>query len=182
MYLISAYFDDAADKRIQRYIDCVAKRTGNTFMVDNAVPPHITISSFEMNVKYEQQLADILREKFLKINSGDIQCVSVGTFFPFVIYLAFVLNSYLHEMSLDIYDCIMQIDDIKVSPCYRPLCWMPHATVGKKLARDEMVLAFQVLQNQFGPFSGQITKIGLAKTNPYRDLEQITLLSILDKC
>jgi hypothetical protein len=33
-----------------------------------------------------------------------------------------------------------------------------------------MKTAFEVLQNQFGPFKGTITKIGLAKTNPYQDI------------
>ena len=47
MYLISVYFDDHANKILQRYIDEVAKATGNTFMIDHKVPPHITISSIE---------------------------------------------------------------------------------------------------------------------------------------
>ena len=47
MYLISAYFDNHANKILQRYIDEVAKATGNTFMIDHKVPPHMTISSIE---------------------------------------------------------------------------------------------------------------------------------------
>lgn len=47
MYLISVYFDDHANKILQRYIDEVAKATGNTFMIDHKVPPHMTISSIE---------------------------------------------------------------------------------------------------------------------------------------
>lgn len=175
MYLISAYFDDKSNKKVQYYIDSVAKNTCNTFMLDNTVPPHITISAFDMEVKFEQRLLDMFRNGFNKTNSGEIQCVSVGTFFPYVIYLALVYNNYLHDMSIDAYNCIMQLDSVKVSTYYRPFCWMPHITVGKKLKRDEMILAFKVMQNQFAPFSGKITEIGLAKTNPYRDLEHITL-------
>ena len=47
MYLISVYFDNHANKLLQRYIDEVAKATGNTFMIDHKVPPHMTISSIE---------------------------------------------------------------------------------------------------------------------------------------
>lgn len=47
MYLISVYFDNHANKILQRYIDEVAKATGNTFMIDHKVPPHMTISSIE---------------------------------------------------------------------------------------------------------------------------------------
>ncbi len=47
MYLVSAYFDEESDRIIRRHIDRVADKTGNSFMLDNAVPPHMTISSLE---------------------------------------------------------------------------------------------------------------------------------------
>mgnify|MGYP001658309316 FL=1 len=47
MYLISAYFDEHVTKGLQRLIDNIAKETGNTYMIENNVPPHLTISSFE---------------------------------------------------------------------------------------------------------------------------------------
>ena len=47
MYLISVYFDEKANKILQRYIDNIAAKTGNTFMKEHNVPPHMTISSIE---------------------------------------------------------------------------------------------------------------------------------------
>ena len=47
MYLTSIYFDDKANKLLQRNINKIAEKTGNTFMTDNNVPPHLTISSVE---------------------------------------------------------------------------------------------------------------------------------------
>ena len=47
MYLVSIYFDEKTDQKIQQYIDKVAEKTGNTFMLDGQVPPHITVSAFE---------------------------------------------------------------------------------------------------------------------------------------
>ena len=44
MYLVSVYFDDKANRVLQRYIDQVAERTGNAFMTEKNVPPHMTIS------------------------------------------------------------------------------------------------------------------------------------------
>lgn len=168
MYLVSAYFDDTTTLKIQHYINQVAKKTGNTFMIDNCVPPHITISSF--HTKCEEQLMELLEQKIMKLNSGNVQWTSVGIFFPHVIYLMPVLNQSLHTLSLEIYDCITQIENISISSCYQPFCWIPHTTIGKKLTNKEMQEAFQVLQHQFGTFTGQITRIGLAKTNPYENL------------
>lgn len=93
MYLISAYFDDATTLKIQQYIDQVAKKTGNTGMLDGCVPPHITISSFQ--TMQEKQVIELLEQKRTELNPGILQWSSVGVFFPYVIYLAPVLNQYL---------------------------------------------------------------------------------------
>ena len=47
MYLISAYFDEKAQKTMERYMRRIAEKSGNSFMTDNHVPPHLTISSVE---------------------------------------------------------------------------------------------------------------------------------------
>lgn len=40
MYLISVYFEQAAEKHITSYMKQTAKATGNTAMLDGNVPPH----------------------------------------------------------------------------------------------------------------------------------------------
>lgn len=176
MYLISAYFDDNTKKKIQQYMDQVAKKTGNTFMLDKNVPPHITISAFE--TKQEKQVIQLLEELTKTIAQGILQWVSVGIFFPSVIYFTPVLNQYLHTMSVQVQDMLQQIDDISISKYYQPFSWVPHATIGKKLSQEELEQAFSVLQHQFGVFSGQIIELGLAKTNPYDNLVVFPLKTI----
>lgn len=168
MYLVSIYFDEKANKIIQNYINQVAERTGNMFMLDGNVPPHITISAFD--TKQEEKAIEALETAVTKLSSEQLQWASVGEFFPYVIYLAPVLNEYLHSMSQTIYDSVKEIEDTEISPYYRPFQWLPHTTIGKKLSKEEMKIAFEVLQNNFAMFSGTVTKIGLAKTNPYCDV------------
>lgn len=81
-----------------------------------------------------------------------------------------MLDEYLHGISTTVYNSLLNIEDISISKYYRPFQWLPHTTVGKKLLQKEMQIAFETLQKQFTPFVGSITKIGLAKTNPYRDI------------
>lgn len=168
MYLVSIYFDEKTNNRIQQYVNQVAERSGNTFMLDGHVPPHITISAFE--TKWEQEAIKLLEKKAKEWKAGMLTWASVGTFFPYVIYLAPVLNEYLHRLSEDVYACISEIEDVSISPFYRPFQWIPHTTIGKKLSKEEMLSAFQILQGQFGMFHGKVTGIGLARTNPYKDL------------
>lgn len=96
MYLISAYFDEHVTKGLQRLIDNIAKETGNTYMIENNVPPHLTISSFET------RKPDNLKEEFMKLNkigAGEINIFSIGQFLPYVMYATPVLDEYLMHLS-----------------------------------------------------------------------------------
>lgn len=168
MYLVSIYFDKSTDTRIQYYINQIAKKTGNQFMLEHQVPPHITLSSFE--TKQEERAVQILKNLIPQLSSGMVTWASTGVFFPSVLYLAPVLNSYLHNLSFQTYDALQSIEDIRFRPYYQPFQWIPHTTIGKNLSKEEMLIAFRMLQNEFGMFHGQVTEIGLAKTNPYQDM------------
>lgn len=168
MYLVSLYFDEKTDACIRQYINAVAKRTNNTYMLDGNVPPHITVSAFE--TKNEVRAIEKLGEAVTGLQCGAVQWVSVGTFFPHVIYLSPVLNEYLHQLSVAVYDSVKDADDTIIRKCYQPFSWLPHTTIGSKLSQEEMKTAFGVLQESFGMFSGMVVKIGLARTNPYEDI------------
>ncbi len=168
MYYVSIYFDEKTNYRIQQYINAVAKKTGNDFMIQEKVPPHITITAFE--TKQENSVLAVLENCFGQLKKGEVQWASVGAFLPHVIYIAPILNKYLHRMSKEICADLESLEEVSISSYYRPLQWLPHTTIGKKLSKEEMGISFEVLQNQFGMFQGEVRKIGLAKTNPYEDI------------
>ena len=60
MYLVSVYFDDKSNKIISDYINKIAQKTGNTFMTDNHVPPHLTIMSVE--AREEEKLTEVMEQ------------------------------------------------------------------------------------------------------------------------
>lgn len=130
MYLISAYFDDGTEERIRKYVDAVAQRTGCRFMVDNDIPPHMTIAQLaapayrtgeaaadqagknagrltcagdgaQTGTEFIVRRIDrIIRDSV--IGAGYIDVVSFGVFKPRVMFLTPVLNEYLFRMSADI--------------------------------------------------------------------------------
>ena len=58
-----------------------------------------------------------------------------------------------------------------VSPYYQPFSWLPHITLAKQLSEEQMLLTFETLQKRFTSFEGTVTKMGMARTNPHRDLK-----------
>lgn len=165
MYLISVYFDNKTEDQIQSYINDVEMSCGNTFMKDNSVPPHMTISAFE--TRDEACVVEMLTSTMSNIKKNKIEWVTVGTF-PTVIFIQPVLNEYLHSLSSLVYDSLVNLPNTKVSKYYKPFSWLPHATIAKQLTEEEMREAFSVLHKSFGVFEGEIVRIELAKKNPYR--------------
>lgn len=155
MYLISAYFDENTNKILKHLQQRIADKTGNDFMIRNNVMPHLTISAIEAN--------------------NTINIVSLGQLFPRVIYAAPVLNEYMMNLSISIYNEFATIPETNISKFYQPYSWMPHITLGKCLDKEQMRQAFAVLQDLFMPIDGRITKIGLSTVNPYREVMSVAL-------
>ena len=168
MYLISLYFDDVTNERIQSYMNQVAKRTGNDAMIAGRVPPHITVSAFE--TKQEAEAVEMFERLTKNFVCGEIMWCSVGMFFPHTIYLLPVMNTYLFDMAEQVHQYVSGMSQVSVNKRYQPFSWIPHTTIGKRLSQEEMKEAFQVMQEQFGVFCGTAVSIGLARTNPYRDI------------
>jgi hypothetical protein len=173
MYLLSVYFDESTNRRLQRYIDLIGEKTGNRFMSEHCVPPHMTISSIEA------RNVDILTEPFLqlrgKIQSGKIIIASVGQLLPYVFYAAPVWNEYLAMLSGQIYRQFGDIPETTISKYYQPGSWLPHITLAKTLTKEQMQLALSVMQDQFQVFEATVIEIGLAKVNPHEDVERFIL-------
>lgn len=178
MYLISVYFDEKTNNILQKYIDKVALETGNLFMEDKHVPPHMTISSIEArNVEVLIPAVESLREE---LKTGSIQFVSIGQILPYVFYTTPVLNQYLQNLSAQVYEAVKDIPETSVSKYYKPMSWLPHVTLGKMLSKEQMREAFRVMQESFVPFEGMVTEIGLAKVNPHEDVLRFSI-PIYDK-
>lgn len=176
MYLVSLYFDDNTSRKIKSLINKAAAKSGNSFMIDGNVPPHITIASFQAHE--ESKVIELLDKKINDIKCGNITFASIGVFKSSVIYLAPVLNDYLHNLSVSINEGISSLKNVSISKYYLPFQWIPHATIGKKMDGEQLLSAFQELVKEFTIFNGKATSIGLSKTNP---LKNIVLWNLEDK-
>ena len=173
MYLVSVYFDEKTNKIFNRYIRIIAEKTGNTFMTEHNVPPHMTLSSIEArSVDVLTGAIEMLRGKMEK---GSVRFVSTGQLLPYVFFATPVLNDYLQTLASQVYESIKDIPETSVSRYYQPGSWLPHVTLGKTLTKEQMQTAFAVMQDNFQPFTATITEIGLAKVNPHEDVVRFEL-------
>ncbi|MDE6908928.1 MAG: 2'-5' RNA ligase family protein [Lachnospiraceae bacterium] len=174
MYLISVYFDNASSARLQSLIEQIAKASGNHYMTEKQVPPHLTLSAIE--ARSADILMPAVKQLQGRLGQGTIQFVTVGQLFPYVLYTMPVLNPYLQELALQVNHAVWDIPDTTVSKYYRPQSWLPHVTLGKTLSKEQMRQAFSVVQDRFSVFEAQVTELGLAKVNPHDDVLRFPLL------
>ncbi len=174
MYLVSVYFDEKTNKVLNHYIDMISKHSGNCFMVEHHVPPHMTISQIEArNVDVLIPYMESLRMKLYK---GKIMISTVGMLLPYVLYTMPVLNEYLQELSNVVYQTFYGISETTIYKYYKPMSWLPHITLGKTLTKEQMQCAVRVMQEHFVPFTATVTEIGLARVNPHEDVMRFSLL------
>ena len=174
MYLVSIYFDEETNKILNRYIDKLAEKTGNTFMTEHNVPPHITISQIE--ARSENVLIPYMAQLRGKLKAGEISIVSVGMLLPYVLYAAPTLCEYLQDLANEVYNNFCDIPETIVSRYYNPASWLPHITLGKKLSKEQLLTAVSIMQTDFAPIKAKVVEIGLAKVNPHEDVVRFELL------
>lgn len=176
MYLVSLYFDEKSSMRITSYMKRIAKRTGEDFMIRGEVPAHLTVLAFDAKKEDACYVFESLKERFTR---GSIYFATVGAFLPHVLYISPVLNEYLFQLQKEMYESLLDIkeksSEINIRNMYKPYSWIPHATLAKKLSKEQMATAFALLQEEFGPFEAEVVRIGLARTNPYDEIVYISL-------
>ena len=160
MYLISLYFDDKTNEKINQLKKQIMESTKNFSVKD--IPCHITLASF-----YCEEIENILND--IDIKEGIIDFVSIGIF-KNTVFIQPIVNDYLQETMIKVHNRLNKIPSIKKSNRYLPNQWICHVTIGKHLTDKEILSSIESIQNEFKPFKGKIIKIGLAKSNPYHDI------------
>lgn len=170
MYHISLYFDDISREYLAKLIKNAAVGSGNTFMLDKEIEPHITIAVDEPldepGISQESIYSRInsglkMKTEVNALGSGRLDICSIGCFKPHVLFLQPVLNDYLIDINRQANELMMHE---KMADEYKPGNWMPHISIAKGLSETQMNLAFGNLFANFKRFEAEVVSIGLKDT------------------
>jgi hypothetical protein len=172
-YAISLYFDEVADERLRSLSGITAEVSGNPYMTDNNIPPHITIAMFTTdNI---QPIAVMLHRALSQFRSGRVLLSSVGAFAPHTLFVAPAANPYLLSMSRKAITLLQR--KVSLHHLYLPNFWVPHTTVATKLTGAELTRGFAALSAEFAPFEAGVTRLAIGSCEPYADLIVLELSS-----
>lgn len=165
MYHISLYFDNKSQGYISKLIKNVAMSSGNTFVYDRKIEPHITIAIIQSQLDKEAyiNINEQLKQRILSntFKCGQIDVCSIGCFKPNVLFLQPIYNDYLIRINQVISNILI---NQKCSEMYKPTIWLPHISIAKGLNEIQMRSAFSNLYANFNRFDAEVACMGLKDT------------------
>ena len=84
-YAVTLYFDDKASLEIRKLTKVLSTVTGNDYMLQNNVPPHLTLGMFHADDVDLQKLKSLLHKLFLPcFDSGGNQNYLPENWYPHI--------------------------------------------------------------------------------------------------
>ncbi len=182
-YAITLYFDDATSAKIRTLTSNLAAITSNDYMIANSVPPHLTLGMFHADdselEKLEALFGKFVRRVQNEFTGRELPIAFAGpdNFLDKVIFLKpedacrnnlCHLNEQLHQLFLPHFE---PADNRN----YLPGNWVPHVALGVKLTHEGFEKGMESLKNAQRIKPGRCVQIGLARCNPYNNLESVQI-------
>ena len=173
-YAIVLYFDDATNKTIGNMIERAAALSGNNYMLDINIPPHVTLGCFftdEQSNLYERV------ESFAKgVTPFEVTFHTIGAFEPYVLFASPIKDAYLAELNNSLHKLLLDYYEPAENANYLPDRWMPHCSLAVRLDAEQFAKAKAIESEIDFPFTALVTKIALAKCNPYNEVATWSLI------
>lgn len=168
MYQLSLAFDDESIKLINNYNKLIENEINYNYLNYHQTPIHLTVASYKTISDEFYLYADKIFNKYV---SNYLDIVSFGVFNRNTLYLLPVYNHYLHQLFLDINSLL---DYVTISNNNRYILFncVPHVSIARKLADNQMIKALSILNTNFKPFKVKVKSIILAKTTPYKVIKE----------
>jgi len=175
-YAVSFHFSQDVNEIIFNTMSSIAELTGNDFMIENKVPPHITIGAFHGTKDSEEHLMQIV-EEFTKaqkstIQSGAVSFTEVGNFNGKVLFLKPEKDAFLSETNKKLHEVVLPEFEAGENGYYVPEIWFPHTTLGTRLNQSQFGKAVELAGKISLPLEVKIKDIGVYQCSPFLELKR----------
>ena len=182
-YAITLYFDKATTAQIHTLTRNLAAITKNEYMIENSVPPHLTLGMFHADdselEKLKSLFGDFVNTVKNEASQNEFPVFFSGpdNFLDKVIFLKPTddcrsllahLNELLHKLFLTSFE---PADNRN----YLPGNWVPHVALAVKLNHQAFENGMEFLNKEQKTISGLCVQIGLACCNPYTPVLDFSL-------
>ena len=86
-YAVSLHFSQKVNDIVISTLQAITDKTGNRFMIENKIPPHITIGAFHAAREDEGKLLRLVEEFSRNQKTGVVHFTGIGNFKKKVLFL-----------------------------------------------------------------------------------------------
>ena len=165
-YAVSLHFGREVNEIIYSAMASIADQTGNRFMIENKVPPHITIGAFHAAKSQEAKLLALV-ESFAKGQcSGSVQFCEAGNFNNKVLFLKPEKNDFLTGLNADLHDLLLPEFSKAENGYYLPDIWYPHTTLATGLNSSQIEKALEIANGITLPLDAAAGELAVYQCSP----------------
>ena len=167
-YAIVLYFDANTNDTIRKIIARTATLSGNNYMLDINIPPHVTLGCF-----FSDEHGHLTErvESFVKnITPFEVTFNAIGSFEPYVLFASPMKDKKLTQLNALLHELLLSNYEPAENSNYLPDRWMPHCSLAVRLDEEQFAKAKTIEAEIDLPFTARVTKIALAKCNPYNEV------------
>ena len=178
-YAVSLHFSQKVNEIVISTSQAIADKTGNSFMIENKIPPHITIGAFhaarEEEAKLLQLVEDFARGQKAGHKAVTVQFSEVGNFNGKVLFLQPEKNNFLSEINKKLHTLLLPEFEKAENGYYLPDIWFPHTTLATRLNQSQFSAAEKVAKQITLPLEAAIEELAVYQCSPFLELKKYKL-------
>ena len=174
-YAVSLHFGREVNEIIYSAMKKIADQTGNSFMIENKVPPHITIGAFHAAKEDERKLLGLVEDFAGEQEAGAVQFCEVGNFNSKVLFLRPEKNSFLAKINAELHDLLLPEFSKAENGYYLPDIWFPHTTLATGLNSSQFEKALKIAGEITLPLEAAIGVLAVYQCSPFAELKKYIL-------
>lgn len=166
-YAVSLLFTPDVNEIITSAVKSIAEVTGNSFIIENKISPHVTIGAFHAAKEDEAKLIQIVEDFTKTQKSGIIQFKEIGNFNGKVQFLEPEKDGFLAQMNAELHTILLPEFEKAENGYYLPEIWFPHTTLATRLNQSLFEKAYKIAESFKLPLEAEINEIAVYQCSPF---------------
>ncbi|MCR4948108.1 MAG: 2'-5' RNA ligase family protein [Treponema sp.] len=144
-------------------------------MIENKIPPHITVGAFHAARAEEAKLLQHVEEFARGQKAGSVQFSEVGDFNGKVLFLKPDKNLFPSKINKELHTLLLPEFKKAENGYYLPDIWFPHTTLATRLNQSQFSAAKEIAKQITLPLEAAIEELAVYQCSPFLELQKYKL-------
>lgn len=175
-YAVLLYFEPQSEQKVRRLQEAACRSSGNTYIFDNEIHPHVTLSLFTRD--HYEDLFDDLAEFASRLHNVVLVMSSIGIFrsTTSVVSLFPVLSENLAQIHADLRD-ILDGRNCEFHAFYERPRWVPHCSLAVSVTFGQLMQVLGTVCDLYDePIKCRAASLVLTECEPCREIMRWPIL------